>query len=200
MTRGIERYPFGGGQACPVEYTNVINRTDPAVCGISKRCCINEDYKPDNVCKDDGYMTYTLDTSSCDQNGLPDTKEVDCCYVGEWEKGECTGDYRHNMTYTRTVLNGELCTNNESTEKKEPNKDECYSKCEVEQIGGHTGPYEMNQYGYCMGNNTFEVTKAGIGMGLLDISCTGTGARDKPVGEVYTYRRAISAKNVPCPT
>ena len=152
------------------------------------------------TCSEDG--TYNLVNKECSTSGMenPPTRTKKCCYVGEWEKGECTGDYRHNMTYTRTVLNGELCTNNEPTEKKEPNEAECYSKCEVEQIGGHTGPYEMNEFGYCQGNFTYKVTKAGKGIGLSDYSCTSTGAANKSVDEVYTYRKSISEKNVPCPT
>ena len=172
-----------------------------------KPCC-----SPDNdahwtepiggyTCSENG--TYNLvNTSACSTTGMdnPPTRTKNCCYVGDWEKGECVGDGYHNMSYTRTVVNGELCTdrNDRSTEKQEPNEAECYSKCEVEQIGGHAGPYEMVS-GFCQGNFTYKVTKAGKGMGLWDPSCTTTGAANRPVDQMYTYRKAISGKNVPCP-
>ena len=172
--------------------------------------------------------TYDLvNTNACSTLGMsnPPTRTKDCCYVGDWVKDKCSKDNDHAMIYTRSVVNPGLCTSRQlnkgviirntytdymsdsdrfderkPTEKKVPSKSECYSKCVVEQVGEHSGPYEMNEYGYCQGTHTYRVIKAGKGLGNIDHSCSGTGARDKPVGTVYTYRSAISDRGVPCPS
>ena len=158
VTRGVTIHPFGDGEACPVEYTNVINRTDPNVCGISKRCCINEDYKPDNVCKSDGKMTYTLDTSSCDQNGLPDTKEVDCCYQSEWKEVEgyegC--ELRGNIwkrKFTRDVTIG--CAGDNAIKEKYEDRGTCNFDCEINSIT-MGNQYNGDESGYmCQARSTW---------------------------------------------
>ena len=108
ITRGVVTKQFGNGQECP-DYTPVTYRTCPS---MSIDCCTDADYEPDNDCKDDGKMTYTLNTSNCDRNGLPETKEVDCCYIGGWNSGECNVDNKPGYKkYTRNVPNVGACTN-----------------------------------------------------------------------------------------
>jgi hypothetical protein len=56
-------------------------------------------------------MTYTLNTTSCAINGLPNTKEVDCCYIGDWDSGVCNVDNKPGYKkYTRKVPNVGACT------------------------------------------------------------------------------------------
>ena len=108
ITRGVVTKQFGNGQECPT-YTPVTYR---ACTTKSIDCCTDADYEPSNICKNDGKMTYTLDTSNCDKNSLPGTKEVDCCYIGGWNSGECNVDNKPGYKkYTRNVPNVDACTN-----------------------------------------------------------------------------------------
>ena len=117
VTRGVTIHPFGDGEACPENYISVISRTDQFKCGTYLKCCGESDYKPDNDCKDDGYMTYTLDSTNCDANGLPETKEVECYYQGEWKAtGECElkdGTWKEKST--RLVKNSTLAQSGTDT-------------------------------------------------------------------------------------
>ena len=108
ITRGVVTRQFGNGKACDA-YTPVTYR---ACTTRSIDCCTDADYVSDDTCKDNGKMTYTLNTSKCDRNGLPETKEVDCCYVGNWDGGECNVDNKPGYKkYTRNVPNVGACTN-----------------------------------------------------------------------------------------
>jgi hypothetical protein len=111
VTQGVTIHPFGDGEACPDNYSTVINRTNPSICGTSLKCCGESDYKRGYAeCKDDGKATYTLDSTNCDANGLPETKEVDCYYQGDWEAtGECElKDGTWKEKFTRFVKNSFL--------------------------------------------------------------------------------------------
>ena len=117
VTQGVTLRPFGDGEACPVDYTTSYNRADPKICGTSLKCCGDSDYKPSNICKDTGEMTYTLDAKSCDSDGLPDTKQVDCYFEGEWEPtGECAiRDRISKERRTRNVENPSLAQSGTDT-------------------------------------------------------------------------------------
>ena len=110
VTRGVTVQPFGDGKACETDYASVISRVDPTICGTSIACCKESDYKPDNVCKSDGKMTYTLNDDRCNSSDLASSKEVDCYYAGEWkldpDMSECM--YRNGkyvQRYIRDVKN-----------------------------------------------------------------------------------------------
>jgi hypothetical protein len=110
--RGVIRKQFGNGQACPT-YTPVSYSTCPSK---SIDCCADEDYESSNTCKVDGKMTYTLNTTSCAINGLPNTKEVDCdvdCVRSDWtNSGGCTSEGKQKQTrsiITAPKNNGQKC-------------------------------------------------------------------------------------------
>ena len=164
------------------------------------------------TCSEDG--TYNLANKECSTSGMenPPTKTKDCCYVGEWVKGECNQDNQlDKVKYTRTIVNQELCSqsklkqnvgNDETfnvdnpTVKYVKNMDECYSKCEVEKLGGHKAPYDQRWGGGgpfggepyhtgCYGTVTYRVTKAGKGSGLSDVSCTYNNIGNYALGEEF---------------
>ena len=269
--RGVTTKQFGNGQACP-DYTSVSYR---ACTTKSIDCCGDSDYKPDNNCKDNGQMTYTLDTSNCDQNDLPDTKEFDCCYqtgyspvpgiegceligrnpkrkytrtvagcsgddaktyeyrddgdccyIGDWVKGECNQDGQlDRVKYTRTVDFERDCTQrellenvgdddvfdiNDPTVKYVTNMDECYSICGRERIGDHRAPYEQLQGGGgpfggpvedagCIGTYTYRLTQAGKGSGLSHPSCESDGAGGFAVGDTFAATEKLHYLTKTCP-
>ena len=111
ITTRIKTHPFGGGQSCPSFKTIYESSTN---CPIAQRCCEDSDYVASGICKDDGKETYNLNTNYCIKDSLPLTKEVGCCYVGEWEKGECNVDGRPgDRKYTRNLPNPGACTSDE---------------------------------------------------------------------------------------
>jgi len=151
VTRGVTVQSFGDGDACPVDYTSVVIRTDPLTCGTSLKCCGDSDYKSSSACKNTGKMTYTLDSTNCDANGLPETKEVDCCYQSEWSRVdgydgcELIGN-KWKRKYTRTVTDG--CEgDDEDTEKHQDDGDCCYENGDWV-IDGACSQYEENKQRY----------------------------------------------------
>jgi hypothetical protein len=120
VTQGVTIYPFGDVEACQVDYDPSYTRTDQRICGTSLKCCGDSDYEPSNICKNDGKMTYTLNTDSCDKNGLPDEKELNCYFEGEWEPtGECViRNYISKEKFTRIVKNPSLAQSGTDTSTK----------------------------------------------------------------------------------
>ena len=117
-TPNITTGTIGNGSCESATYVDCdIKCPDPSTCGTSLKCCGDSDYKPDNVCKDDGYMTYTLDSTNCDANGLPETKEVECYYQGDWKAtGECESkDGTWKEKFTRLVKNSKLAQSGTDT-------------------------------------------------------------------------------------
>ena len=276
VTRGVVTKQFGNGEACPPDYKTVVNRTDPTTCDISLKCCGDSDYVGNGTCKNDGKMTYTLNTTSCDRNGLPETKEVDCCYqsgwspeqgydgceligntakrkftrtvtsgctgdnaiteeyrnngdccyIGDWVKGECNQDDQlDRVKYTRTVDYARDCTRNElranvgeddifdiddPTVKYVTNTDECYSICGRERIGDHRPPYEQLRSGGgplqspaedagCYGTYTYRVTKAGKGTGLRHPLCESNNVGGLAVGDTFEAKSQLNYWIRTCP-
>ena len=167
------------------------------------------------TCSEDG--TYNLMNKECSTSGMenPPTRTKDCCYVGDWEKGECNQDNQlDKVKYTRTIVNRDMCSQSKllqnvedgetfnidnPTVKYVQNIDECYSTCEVENLG-HSPPYEVSFWNYCMGNIRYKLLKEGKGSGKYDPSCTVYSAGDKALGEEYTVFRQLSdEKGGSCP-
>ena len=139
LTWGVVTRQFGNGKACdkytPVTYLPCTTQ--------SIDCCTDADYKKgDAECEANGYVTYTLDTTNCEKNGLPETKEVPCCYQSGWEP--VTGyegcEFKGNIwkrKYTRTVTDG--CTGDDAITEKYEYNDDCNYDCEyTADYGGKT--------------------------------------------------------------
>ena len=273
VTRGVTTKQFGNGQECP-PYTTV---TYPTCNTKSISCCTDADYKPTDgeTCKDTGKIKYTLNTTNCDQNGLPDTKEFDCCYqsgyspvpgiegceligrnpkrkytrtvagcsgddakekeyrddgdccyIGDWVKGECNQDdqldrvkYTRTVDYERDCTQRELLENvgdddifdiNNPTVKYVTNMDECYSICGRERTGDHRAPYTQLRSGGgpfggevedagCIGTYTYRLTQAGKGSGLSHPSCESDGAGGFAVGDTFAATEKLHYLTKTCP-
>jgi hypothetical protein len=175
VTWGATTKQFGNGQACP-DYTSVSYR---ACTTKSISCCTDADYKPDNNCKDNGQMTYTLDTTSCDKNDLPDTKEVDCCYqsgfsrVPGYEGCALIGNL-WKRKYTQTI--SDACGVDVKTEKFQYDGD-CNYDCEyTADYGGKTCESRLSDYSCgTYWNHAIDttITREAIGSG----TCPGSTQR-----------------------
>ena len=78
-------------------------------------CCVkgNDYHYTVGACDSTGKKTFTK-TDACsifnDSNGVANYQE-DCCYVGDWDGGECNvGDKLGYKKYTRNVPNAGICT------------------------------------------------------------------------------------------
>jgi hypothetical protein len=184
-----------------------------ADCSVtSLDCCTDADYEPEGECKDTGKMTYRLNTDNCGQNGLSETKEVECCYIGDWVDQGCNlDDKMDKKKYTRDIINEEKCTsmdfykNVEKDDDFSPistkvmyrtNTEDCYSTCARERVDGVKPPYRQYTSGGgayspsynsgCSGTIKFKLTKEGKGSGKSDSSCTNYGLQDKKLGDTWT--------------
>ena len=71
------------------------------------------------TCSEEGKYNL-VNTNACSTLGMenPPTRTKDCCYIGEWDSGVCSDDTYAKKTYTRIVLNPELCGNKDTTTTK----------------------------------------------------------------------------------
>ena len=113
LTYVAKTQPFGGGELCPTEDSNYeFTRIEEQGCSTESRCCEDSDYVT-GECNNEGINSYTLDTTYCDNSDtqIPVSKDVDCCYVGNWDDGVCNLDDRPGYKkYTRNVPNVGACT------------------------------------------------------------------------------------------
>ena len=182
------------------------------------QCCIpgnKQQYTKTGTCDENGKQLYTYNPEKCilvSTDSDDATFEEDCCYVGEWVKGECNQDDQlDKVKYTRTVVNQNMCSRSKLLQNVEDgetfdidkptikyvqNVNECYSTCEVEKIGGHKAPYDQRWGGggfaggdpyhtSCYGTVTYRVTKAGKGSGLSHWSCTNNNAKNYALGDEF---------------
>ena len=113
FVRNVTKAAFGTG-TCDIELTGY---TSSGCTTVTKDCCDKNNknhYTLSGDCLATGKGTFNYNSSFCSLTGSQmgtNSETLDCCYIGNWKDEGCNQDnILDHKKYTRTVLNGNLCT------------------------------------------------------------------------------------------